>query len=74
MVRIETNRDGGKKWTALVLAGQRPGVDALAATPALAMLVGAGVCVAWAANGHLLARAQARIEREREMGREMGSE
>ena len=52
----------------------KAGVDALAATPALAMLVGAGVCVAWAANGHLLARAQARIEREREMGREMGSE
>ena len=37
-------------------------VDALAATPALAMLVGAGVCVAWAANGHLLAQAQARME------------
>ena len=52
----------------------KAGVDALAATPALAMLVGAGVCVAWAANGHLLARAQARIERDREMGREMGSE
>lgn len=40
----------------------KSGVDALAATPALAMLVGAGVCVAWAANGYLLARAQARIE------------
>lgn len=40
----------------------KTGVDALAATPALAMLVGAGVCVAWAANGYLLARAQARIE------------
>ena len=52
----------------------KAGVDALAATPALAMLVGAGVCVAWAANGHLLARAQARIERDREMGWEMGSE
>ena len=46
----------------------KTGVDALAATPALAMLVGAGVCLAWAANGHLLARAQARIERK------MGSE
>jgi AAA family ATP:ADP antiporter len=42
----------------------KAGVDALAATPALAMLVGAAVCVAWAANGHLLARAQARIEKD----------
>ena len=40
----------------------KTGVDAMAATPALAMLVGAGVCVAWAANGLMLARAQARIE------------
>lgn len=29
---------------------------------ALAMLAGAAVCVAWAANGHLLAKAQARRE------------
>lgn len=36
--------------------------NALAAAPALAMLVGAGVCLVWAANGHLPARAQARIE------------
>ena len=40
----------------------KTGVDALAATPALAMLVGAAVCVAWAANGHLLAKVQARRE------------
>ena len=31
MDRIETNMGSGKQWTALVLAGQRPGVDALAA-------------------------------------------
>ncbi len=31
MDRIEANLKGGKQWTALVLAGQRPGVDALAA-------------------------------------------
>lgn len=31
MDRIEANDTGGKQWTALVLAGQRPGVDALAA-------------------------------------------
>ena len=31
MDRIEVNRNIGKQWTALVLAGQRPGVDALAA-------------------------------------------
>lgn len=37
-------------------------VDTLAATPALAMLAGAAVCLAWAINGHLLARAQARAE------------
>ena len=40
----------------------KTGVDALSGTPALAMLVGAAVCVAWAANGHLLAKAQARLE------------
>ena len=40
----------------------KTGVDALSGTPALAMLVGAAVCVAWAANGHLLAKAQARRE------------
>jgi GTP:adenosylcobinamide-phosphate guanylyltransferase len=31
MDRIEANDDSGKKWTVLLLAGQRPGVDALAA-------------------------------------------
>ena len=31
MDRIEANDTGSKQWTALVLAGQRPGVDALAA-------------------------------------------
>ena len=40
----------------------KTGVDALSGTPALAMLVGAAVCVAWAANGHLLAKAQAQRE------------
>lgn len=55
----------------------KTGVDALAATPALAMLVGAGVCLAWAANGGLLARSQARIEADagkRGSERKRGSE
>ena len=38
----------------------KTGVDALAAMPAVAMLVGAGVCLAWAWNGWWLARAAER--------------
>jgi len=40
----------------------KTGVDALAAMPAVAMLVGAGVCLAWAWNGWWLARAHARAD------------
>ena len=39
----------------------------------LSPAVGAAVCLAWAANGHLLARAQARIEGETGSGK-TGSE
>lgn len=41
----------------------KAGVDMLAAQPAIAMLLGAGIALAWAVNGHLLARAHDRIER-----------
>lgn len=34
----------------------KAGIDLLAAQPALAMVLGAGIAVAWAANGHALAR------------------
>jgi AAA family ATP:ADP antiporter len=40
----------------------KAGVDAMAAMPAVAMLIGAGVCLAWAWNAWCLARAQTRID------------
>ncbi len=46
----------------VVSAWAKTAVDALATMPAVAMLVGAGLCLAWAENGRRLARAQARID------------
>jgi AAA family ATP:ADP antiporter len=44
-----------------VSAWVRTGVDALASQPAIVMLVGAGVALAWAATGSGLARAHRRL-------------
>ena len=45
-----------------VSAWLKAGIDMLATQPALAMLLGAGLALGWAANGQLLARAHRRIE------------
>jgi AAA family ATP:ADP antiporter len=39
----------------------KAGVDMLASQPAIAMLIGAGIALVWAANGRALARAHRTI-------------
>ena len=44
-----------------VSAWTKAGIDLLASQPAIAMLIGSGLALLWAANGGALARAHRRI-------------
>lgn len=51
-----------------VSAWVKAGIDMIAAQPAIAMVVGSGIALAWAFNGAVLARMQARLTKSTEPG------